>query len=185
MIPISIGGILGALIALSVDSEWIRWIFIGYLIITILDCFIRPGFLQTQAEGNTLIRGKCITDTVIGTVIGTVAAFLGVGGSVMTVPLMRRRGASMLQAAAFANPLTLPMAITGSIIYFYFAMEKHFELGTGFLGMIYIKGALILIATSWIGIRFASFLMPYLSDKRHAQSYPILLMIVLGVMLFV
>ncbi|HHR6394176.1 TPA: sulfite exporter TauE/SafE family protein [Providencia alcalifaciens] len=185
MIPISIGGILGALIALSVDSEWIRWIFIGYLIITILDCFIRPGFLQTQAEGNTLIRGKCVTDAVIGTVIGTVAAFLGVGGSVMTVPLMRRRGASMLQAAAFANPLTLPMAITGSIIYFYFAMEKHFELGTGFLGMIYIKGALILIATSWIGIRFASFLMPYLSDKRHAQSYPILLMIVLGGMLFV
>ncbi|SUC26098.1 Uncharacterised protein [Providencia rustigianii] len=70
-------------------------------------------------------------------------------------------------------------------MYFYFAVEKHIELGSGFWGMIYIKGALILIATSWLGIRFASFLMPYLSDKRHAQSYPILLMVVLGVMLWV
>lgn len=185
ILPISIGGVLGAMIALSVDSEWIRWIFIGYLVVTILDCFIRPGFMKTQPKGINLNQGSYLAEGTIEMLIGTVAAFLGVGGSVMTVPLMRRRGASMLQAAAFANPLTLPMAITGSVMYFYFAVEKHIELGSGFWGMIYIKGALILIATSWLGIRFASFLMPYLSDKRHAQSYPILLMVVIGVMLWV
>lgn len=101
----------------------------------------------------------------------------------MTVLLMRRRGATMIQAAAFANPLTLPMAITGTLTYFYFALTEHVQLGAGFIGMVYIKGALILIVTSWLGIRFASLLMPYLSDKRHAQSYPLLLLIVLSVML--
>ncbi|OAT53171.1 sulfite exporter TauE/SafE family protein [Providencia heimbachae] len=185
IIPISLGGIAGAFVALSVESEWIRWIFIGYLVVTILDCFIRPGFMTTDPNGIAPSKGGIFADTPIGVVIGAVAAFLGVGGSVMTVPLMRRRGASMIQAAAFANPLTLPMAITGTLTYFYFAVAKHLELGAGFIGMIYIKGALILIASSWLGIRFAAVLMPYLSDKRHAQSYPILLMIVLCVMLLV
>ncbi len=185
IIPISLGGIAGAFVALSVGSEWIRWIFIGYLVVTILDCFIRPGFMTIDSNGIAPSKGGIFADTPIGVVIGAVAAFLGVGGSVMTVPLMRRRGASMIQAAAFANPLTLPMAITGTLTYFYFAMVKHLELGVGFIGMIYIKGALILVASSWLGIRFAAVLMPYLSDKRHAQSYPILLMIVLCVMLLV
>lgn len=184
VIPISIGGIFGAIVALSIDSALIRWIFIGYLVITILDCFIRPGFMNTQANGVTASQGGIFADTPIGVVIGAVAAFLGVGGSVMTVPLMRRRGASMIQAAAFANPLTLPMAITGTLTYFFFAIDQHIDLGAGFLGMIYIKGALILIAASWLGIRFAGLLMPYLSDKRHAQSYPLLLLVVLMVMLF-
>nr|WP_231130389.1 sulfite exporter TauE/SafE family protein [Providencia stuartii] len=183
IIPISLGGILGAFIALSVDSEWIRWLFIGYLVITILDCLIRPGFMKTHTEGITPSGGGVFADIPIGLVIGAVAAFLGVGGSVMTVPLMRRRGATMIQAAAFANPLTLPMAITGTLTYFYFALTEHVQLGAGFIGMVYIKGALILIVTSWLGIRFASLLMSYLSDKRHAQSYPLLLLIVLSVML--
>lgn len=183
IIPISLGGIFGAFVALSVESVWIRWIFIGYLIITILDCFIRPGFMRIESNVIKSSNKGLFADIPIGIVIGAVAAFLGVGGSVMTVPLMRRRGASMIQAAAIANPLTLPMAITGTLTYLYFAFAKQIELGEGFIGMIYIKGALILIASSWLGIRFASLLMPYLSDNRHAQIYPLLLLIVLCVML--
>lgn len=80
IIPISLGGILGAFIALSVDSEWIRWLFIGYLVITILDCLIRPGFMKTHTEGITPSGGGVFADIPIGLVIGAVAAFLGVGG---------------------------------------------------------------------------------------------------------
>ena len=183
IIPISLGGIIGAFIALSVDSEWIRWIFIGYLVITILDCIIRPGFMKISSNSIEITNKRFYADMPIGVGIGVIAAFLGVGGSIMTVPLMRRRGASMIQAAAFANPLTLPMAITGTLTYLYFAMTKHIELGDGFMGMIYIKGALILIALSWLGIRFSALLMPYLNDQRHTKSYLLLLLIVLVTML--
>lgn len=120
--------------ALSIDSALIRWIFIGYLVITILDCFIRPGFMNTQANGVTASQGGIFADTPIGVVIGAVAAFLGVGGSVMTVPLMRRRGASMIQAAAFANPLTLPMAITGTLTYFFLLSTNTLTLARVSLG---------------------------------------------------
>src|SRR5699024_2244849 len=39
--------------------------------------------------------------------IGGLASFLGVGGTVMTVPMMRRSGAAMTVATTLANPLTL------------------------------------------------------------------------------
>lgn len=35
----------------------------------------------------------------------------------MTVPLLRRRGLSMTQATAMANPLSLPVALVGTAVY--------------------------------------------------------------------
>ncbi len=42
---IAIGGIAGAALALRVNGEWIRWLFILYLAVTIVDCYARPGFM--------------------------------------------------------------------------------------------------------------------------------------------
>ncbi|MGW9211440.1 TSUP family transporter [Embleya sp. NPDC055664] len=58
-----------------------------------------------------------LTTTFGGAGIGAVAACRGVGGSVMTVPLLRRRGLPMADAAAMANPLSLPVAMVASIVY--------------------------------------------------------------------
>ena len=97
------------------SGDWVRWAFIFYLGVTILDSILRPGFTQETAAR---IRpwGRWMA-AAAGTAIGAIAAFLGVGGSVMTVPLMRRRGASMTAATAAANPLSLPMAVVGSATY--------------------------------------------------------------------
>ncbi len=178
---ISLGGALGAFAALSLNGDWVRWIFIGYLVVTILDCFVRPGFLQpVSAIQNKQSTG---TDPILGVIIGAIAAFLGVGGSVMTVPLMRRRGATMMQAAAMANPLTLPLAITGTLTYLFLSLEKNMDFGDGFIGFLYLKGALLLIASSWLGIKFASLFMRRISDAWHARIYPFLLFTVLCAMI--
>ena len=105
----------GAAAALALSGDWVRWAFIFYLGVTILDSILRPGFTQETAAR---IRpwGRWMA-AAAGTAIGAIAAFLGVGGSVMTVPLMRRRGASMTAATAAANPLSLPMAVVGSATY--------------------------------------------------------------------
>ncbi len=87
---IAVGAIPGAAAALALSGDWVRWAFIFYLGLTILDSILRPGFTQETAAR---IRpwGRWMT-AAAGTAIGAIAAFLGVGGSVMTVPLMRRRG---------------------------------------------------------------------------------------------
>ena len=110
-VGIALGGIAGALLALSANGRWIRWLFVSYLLVTILDCYFRPGFMAPGVRRSAPVAARELTT---GGVIGLIASFLGVGGSVMTVPLMRRRGATMPEAAATANVLTLPLSASAT-----------------------------------------------------------------------
>lgn len=178
---ISLGGCLGAFIASIVQGEWIRWIFIIYLAITIIDALFSKSFTtQNPFEAKNLQRKY---DAILGVFIGTIAALLGVGGSIMTVPLMRKRGALMKEAAAMANPLTLPMAITTTIVYLLISTSEGFNFGNGFVGFLYLKAAGILIISAFIGIKIGARLQHYIPDKIYARAYPLLLLIVLLVML--
>jgi uncharacterized membrane protein YfcA len=175
--PIAAGAVLGVFAATVVKSEWLRWAFAAYLALTILDCWLRPGFLA-QTAGSQHRHGR-LANVLSGLVIGWVAALLGVGGSVMTVPLMRRRGIEMTRATAMANPLSLPVALAGTVTYV--ALSAHSPLSPGgwHLGYIDIRAAAVLVAGSWIGIRAASQWIGRIPDKVHAKVYLGLLIIVL------
>lgn len=180
---VALGAMFGATAAMSLHGEWVRWVFILYLAATILDCAFRPGFM---ARPNRPVRAmaKGLT-AAAGMAIGSVAAFLGVGGSVMTVPLMRRRGAAMAQATAMANPLSLPMALVGTAAYVLLAGEKSAALGAWYAGYVDLRAFLVLVAGSWLGIKLASPLIGRIPDRLHANLYLVLLVIVLAVMVAV
>lgn len=179
---IAVGAVPGAAAAMALSGRWVRWAFIVYLGVTILDGLLRPGFTRHTATG---IRPLGKQATVgIGVAIGAIAAFLGVGGSVMTVPLMRRRGASMTAATAAANPLSLPMAMTGSATYALLAWHAA-PLGDWHAGFIDLRACLALAAGSWLGIRIASRWIGKIPDSLHAGTYLVLLCAVLVVMLAV
>lgn len=176
---IAIGGIAGASLALRVNGEWIRWLFILYLAVTMVDCYVRPGFMAPSTACAPSSAGR---ETILGGGIGLIAAFLGVGGSVMTVPLMRRRGATMAQAAAMANLLTLPLAATASLTWL--LMAPMAALPSGFIGNIWWLAAGLLVAGSWLGLRGASRWLAKLPDRWHVRIYPLLLLLVLLAMCF-
>ncbi|RUR34350.1 sulfite exporter TauE/SafE family protein [Vreelandella nanhaiensis] len=178
---IAMGAVLGAAAAVSLSGEWVRWAFIGYLCITITDAVLRPGFLH-QAGSNVRPMGRAVT-AITGTFIGAVAALLGVGGSVMTVPLMRRRGASMTAATAMANPLSLPMAVSGTATYVLLS-ANHPALEGWYAGYVDLRALLVLAVGSWFGIRLASIWIGRIPDRIHARVYLLLLAMVLVVMVF-
>ena len=179
---IAVGAVLGAAAAVSLSGEWVRWAFIGYLALTIVDAILRPGFLhQSGSDVRPMRRG---VTAMTGTLIGAVAALLGVGGSVMTVPLMRRRGASMTAATAMANPLSLPMAVSGTATYVLLS-ANHPALGDWYAGYVDLRALLVLAVGSWLGIRLASTWIGRIPDRMHARVYLLLLTMVLVVMAFV
>lgn len=180
---IAAGAVAGALLAISVQGIWVKWLFIIYLAMTILDSLFRPGFMTQPASHLRVMSGGATA--AAGTVIGVVAAFLGVGGSVMTVPLMRRRGAGMAQATAMANPLSLPMALTGTLTYILLARHETAEFGSGFAGYVDIHAFILLIAGSWLGQKLSAPLIGRIPDKFYAKSYLALLIFVLAVMVVV
>ncbi|MGW4096633.1 TSUP family transporter [Mycobacterium sp. NPDC004974] len=107
---LAMGGIVGGLAARFAPAELGQWAFVAYLGITLMDAVVRPGFVRpvgVATQRRTIRAGY-------GLPVGAVAAFLGVGGSVLTVPLLRRAGHSMESATALANPMTL--AITAPAV---------------------------------------------------------------------
>ena len=114
-----------------------------------------------------------------GVGIGTIATFLGVGGSVMTVPLLRRCGLSMSQATSMANPLSLPVALVGTLTYMAMAGFTEFDLGPWFVGYVDVMAFAVLTVGSLVGIRLATPWIGRIPDRMHARVYVGLLVLVM------
>lgn len=180
---IGLGAVVGAITAGFVDGYVLRVAFIIYLAITILDCLFRRGFIQqnTNAKPNSL----SVLATIPGGIsIGAVATFLGVGGSVMTVPLLRRCGLSMTQATSMANPLSLPVALAGTATYIAIAQVGKHDFGAGYLGYVDLLAFGILTIGAIVGIRMTMPWVGKIPDRIHAIVYISLLAVVALSMMF-
>lgn len=173
---IAVGAVIGALAANTVSDKTLHILFVVYLLVAIADIVLRGGFLTRAARPEPL--GK--TMSVLGGVgIGTVAAFLGVGGSVVTVPLLRRRGLSMAEAAALANPLSIPVALVATLVYTFAAQSDSRQ---GLFGHVDLVAALALLAGALPTIALVKRSVVRIPDHLHAIGYPVFLTIVLIVM---
>lgn len=175
---IGLGAVGGALLAAALDSNLLRITFVIYLALTIADCLLRSGFMQE-------VRGKRPVSAAPakGILIGTIATCLGVGGSVMTVPLLRRCGLGMRQSTALANPLSIPVALVGSVTY---VMTGHVDtggLGADYLGYVYLPALALLTFGALSGVRLAMPFAGRMSDRLHARIYVGLLGLVMVLML--
>ncbi|AZC20126.1 MULTISPECIES: sulfite exporter TauE/SafE family protein [Pseudomonas] len=175
---IGLGATFGAAAAMWVDGEVIRYAFIAYLAITIADCLLRRGFLD-PAQGQQARNLGGMQTMFGGMGIGVIATFLGVGGSVMTVPLLRRCGLSMTQATSMANPLSVPVALAGTATYMLLAGLSRFDLGPWFVGYVDLLAFSVLTLGSLLGIRLATPWIGRIPDRVHARVYIGLLVLVL------
>ncbi|MET4226374.1 sulfite exporter TauE/SafE family protein [Oerskovia enterophila] len=173
---IAFGAALGASVAGLVPSEALRWAFVVYLAVTLLNAVLRPGFLATARPARPLGRA---TTFVVGPAVGAVAALLGVGGSVMTVPLFRRHGWSMTDSAGLANPLGLPVAVAASITYVVAGGASASVLGAGHLGYVDLSAFVGLAVGSVLGIVLTRRFVGRMPDRVHARAYLVLLAVVL------
>ena len=175
---IGVGAALGAVAAMQASGQLIRLAFIAYLGLTILDCLFRDGFL-THSQLRNPRRLSRSEQSGGGVGIGVIATFLGVGGSVMTVPLLRRCGLSMSQATSMANPLSVPVALAGTLTYMAMAGFSAFDLGPWFVGYVDLLAFAVLTVGSVVGIRLAIPWIGRIPDQIHARVYVGLLVLVM------
>lgn len=175
------GGLAGALLATAAPEPLITWGFVAYLAVTIVDALCRPGFLRPTARVSHTTTGFAIRSG-LGFPIGALAAFLGVGGSVMTVPLLRRAGQPMRVAAALANPLTLCVAVPALAVFLLTAQAIK-GVGNWALGAVDLGAAALLLAGSVPVVVLWRRRPPRLRDALHAWGYVGLLGVVLGAVL--
>ncbi|WP_410664309.1 sulfite exporter TauE/SafE family protein [Amycolatopsis sp. lyj-84] len=169
---IGLGAVLGSFAATAADESVLRWLFVTYLALTIVDSVVRKGFVSRRDDTRPRALGG-ITTTAGGTGIGAVASFLGVGGSVLTVPLMRRKGLPMADATALANPLSLPVAVIGTAVYAFAATGV--SSGASHLGYIDLVAAGALLCGSLPAIAVTRRVVGRIPDRAHAIAYLALL----------
>ncbi|MFG3526687.1 sulfite exporter TauE/SafE family protein [Streptomyces sp. NPDC047917] len=175
---IAAGAVAGSFATTLIGGTALSLLFAAYLLVTIADSLLRKGFLAvTQRTRPQPLERRTVTFGGIG--IGLVAAGLGVGGSVMTVPLLRRRGLPMAEATGMANPLSVPVAVAGTLVY---ALAPT-TAGSGRLGYIDLTAGAALLIGSLPTIAVARRLVGRVPDRVHSIAYVALLVIVLIVML--
>ncbi|PFG47072.1 hypothetical protein ATK36_2091 [Amycolatopsis sulphurea] len=165
---IAVGAVAGSVAAAETGDGTLRVLFVAYLGVTIVDSMLRGGFLRPQGDLRPL---GPLTTTVGGVGIGAVASFLGVGGSVLTVPLLRRKGLAMAEATAMANPLSLPVAVIGTAVYA--------SAGSGPVGYLDPLAGAALLAGSLPTIALVRQVADRLPDQVHAIAYVLLLAVAL------
>jgi uncharacterized membrane protein YfcA len=179
---IAVGAALGAFAANWAPEVVLHVLFVVYIAATIIDSVVRKGFLSNSgvpAAGEPLSR----TTSILGGVgIGATASFLGIGGSVITVPLVRRKGVVMAEATALANPLSLPVALVGTVIY---ALAAPAATHPGQVGCVSLTATAALLAGSVPTIALAKRVLvgSKIPDRVHAFAYLILLGIILIAMI--
>ncbi|WP_018151103.1 sulfite exporter TauE/SafE family protein [Leeia oryzae] len=186
LVWIALGATLGAWAGMQLSARYLKVAFLVYLAFSWLDAVCRPGFLHRKRElQNEGLFAACWLQLPIGLAVGSIAAMLGVGGSVMTTPWLRRQGYAMQQATAMANLLSLPVAMAGSMVYLQMAPAGRAG-SSGFIaGAIYWPAAIILMCSAGLGMQVAIRLLPRLPDKWHAYGYLGLLGVVILAMVFV
>ncbi len=165
---IGLGAVLGSFAATAADESVLRWLFVAYLALTIVDSLVRKGFVSRRDDTRPRALGG-LTVTAGGTGIGAVASFLGVGGSVLTVPLLRRKGLPMADAAALANPLSLPVAVIGTAVYAFAATGTSSS--AAHLGYIDLVAAGALLCGSLPTIAVTRRVVGRIPDRAHAIAY--------------
>lgn len=175
---IAVGAGLGAVAADWAPETLLHILFVVYIAGTMLDSVVRKGFLSSSTDASPAASLGWSSTTFGGLGIGAVASFLGVGGSIITVPLLRRRGVAMAEATALANPLSLPVAIAGTLIY---ALAAPATTHPGQVGYVSLVATAALVAGSLPTIALAKRLLVRwpIPDRVHAVAYLILLGVVL------
>ncbi|MFG2405557.1 TSUP family transporter [Streptomyces brevispora] len=173
------GASAGAVATRFAPADLARWAFVAYVALTIADLLLRPGFLRPRTRAGTAPDAPRPLPAVLGAPVGAAAAFLGVGGSVMTVPVMRRAGHTMRVATALANPLTLAIALPATAVSLCgaavpAAVDAHVRL----VGLVDLRAASALLVGALPVIAVLRRRPPRIPDRTYAWAYIGLLAVV-------
>ncbi|MWP62558.1 sulfite exporter TauE/SafE family protein [Gilliamella sp. Pas-s25] len=141
-----IGTLGGSYITPYIPGNWLKWIFIIFLI------YVSFKFiLQTERNSkNQVSKTVSLSNTIFvfaGIFIGTFSALVGVGGGVLVVPFLQRCGIDMRKAIGTSAAFTVPVAIGGAIGYI-IAGWNNPQLPNYCLGFIYLPAALVIMLAS-------------------------------------
>ncbi len=157
---IIVGTFLGGLIASHLSSFFLKALFAVFLY-----CVAAEMLIAKAPQGNRRIPGIWGLN-MVGSIIGMLSGFVGIGGGVMSVPFMTFCSIPMRTAVATSAAIGFPIAISGTLGYIVGGFDVV-GLPSGTLGYVHLWALL--------GMGLAGFLTAPLGAKlTHTLPIPLL-----------
>jgi uncharacterized protein len=174
---ILVGAWLGGIIANMMAGPVLQRVF-GFFAL-----FVSLRMLLLKQTDGQIRPVSAVLTTLMGLVIGTVSAMVGIGGGAITVPFLHATGVEMKRAVATSSACGLPIALAGagSFVVAGWGVE---DLPAGSAGFVYWPVALIIVLTSALLAPVGAALAHRLQGARLRRFFALLLMLI-GVKLLI
>ncbi|WP_339265160.1 sulfite exporter TauE/SafE family protein [Paenibacillus sp. FSL W8-0187] len=178
---IASGALIGGLLARYIDGGLLKCAFIMLLCYVIISNLYKKTANSNDEFPISPLPGR-MSRFVIGSFIGIISTLLGIGGSVMTIPYLRKYGMRMLHAVALATPLGLPVAIVGASTYLASGLRVA-GMPDSTIGFIYIPALIGFSLGGLIGVPIGRRWAQKIPDTLFFRIYLWLLIIVVITMI--
>ena len=150
-----VGTLLGTIVADQLKSKYLAIFFVVFVYYSAVRMFA-----DVEPKPTRQLPGKAGM-SVVAVIVGMVSSLVGIGGGVMTIPLMRLCNVPMRQAIGTSAALGLPIAIAGSIGFIATGLGKD-HLPALSLGYVYLPAL--------VGIVIGTFVtVPWGAKKAHSM----------------
>lgn len=178
MVPgLVFGSVIGSFLASRIPSQNLQIVFIFFSYLVAVKTLI--GFNPK----NSWDLPKPLGIASVGTFIGSVSSFLGIGGGILNVPFMLSCKVSIKEAIGTSASLSWVVAFMGSLSYFFLGMQTP-NLPEYTIGFCYLPIAITLTITTTLfaplGVKMAHKFSPRLLQTIFA----ILLLVITSQILF-
>ena len=177
-VPIVIGSLAGALLASRVDARMLAAVFGGVALLVALKMVLPLDHLVLRRS----VPGGP-TGAVIPAVIGAVAAMMGIGGGVLSVPTMTLCGEPMHKAVGTGAALGLWISVPATLGYLLASAPDAAALPFT-IGYVSLLGFAVIAPMSWIVAPFGARLAHSLDRRRLSAAFGLFLLVVAARMLY-
>ena len=141
---IIIGDILGAFMADDLSAVTLSLIFGAITLTLTLKMLISVFNLKSEKDEKEKTNIHKLVSAIVGTLIGLKSGLLGIGGGLMSVPLLNSFGIPMKKATGTSSAFTLPISIVGTACFVGLGISHHLTIPRT-IGYVHWPSALIII----------------------------------------
>ena len=163
---IAVGSFIGSIVSVYLHSEFLRYLFILFLVYVIAKAIFKKQFTKTYKVEDFKLPAYWFLSS-FSVVLGVLCVLLGVGGSPISIPLLRKYKMPMRQAASIAVAIAPAVCIVGIIGYIYTGWNYP-NLPAHSFSFIYLPAFFGISIGTLIGVPIGTKISHALSDKNLA-----------------
>ncbi len=172
-----VGTLLGTLVADQLKSKYLAIFFVIFVYYSALQMFI-----NAKPKPSRQLPGR-LGLNLASVVIGVLSALVGVGGGVMTIPLMSMCNVPMRNAIGTSAALGLPIAIAGTIGYIVTGLGKD-HLPPFSVGYVYLPALIGIVIGTLVTVPWGAKMAHTLPVSRLKKIFAVILFILATRMLW-